>query len=79
MPTVSIVVPTRERADYLDVALASIAPQAREADAEVQRKAAGASFAGDADPYRHDDEDSDEEPPTVEAEAPIDLQGRSGR
>jgi glycosyltransferase involved in cell wall biosynthesis len=35
MPTASIVVPTRERPHYLDVALASIAPQAREAGAEV--------------------------------------------
>ena len=35
MPTASIVVPTRDRADYLDVALASIVPQAREAGADV--------------------------------------------
>lgn len=33
--TASIIVPTRERAGYLDVALASIAPQAAAADAEV--------------------------------------------
>jgi glycosyltransferase involved in cell wall biosynthesis len=33
VPTASIVVPTRERPGYLDVALASIAPQAREAGA----------------------------------------------
>jgi GT2 family glycosyltransferase len=35
MPTASIVVPTRDRPDYLDVALASIVPQAREAGADV--------------------------------------------
>ncbi|MEA2139613.1 MAG: hypothetical protein QOG56_2763 [Solirubrobacteraceae bacterium] len=34
-PTASIIVPTRERAGYLDVALASIAPQAAAAGAEV--------------------------------------------
>jgi len=34
-PTASIVIPTRERAGYLDVALASIVPQARQAGAEV--------------------------------------------
>jgi GT2 family glycosyltransferase len=34
-PTASIIVPTRERAGYLDVALASIVPQAAAAGAEV--------------------------------------------
>ena len=34
-PTASIIVPTRQRADYLDVALASISPQACAAGAEV--------------------------------------------
>ena len=34
-PTASIVIPTRDRPAYLQVALASVAPQAREADAEV--------------------------------------------
>src|SRR3954451_15710926 len=34
-PTASIIVPTRERAGYLDVALASIAPQAAAAGAEL--------------------------------------------
>ncbi len=34
-PTASIIVPTRQRADYLDVALASIAPQAAAAGAEL--------------------------------------------
>ena len=53
MPTVSIVVPTRERADYLDVALASIAPQAREADAEVLVVVDGADPASGAIAERH--------------------------
>ena len=35
MPTATIVIPTRSRPAYLDVALATIAPQAREAGAEV--------------------------------------------
>src|SRR4051812_41146406 len=35
MPTASIVVPTRGRPGYLDVALASLAPQARAAGAEL--------------------------------------------
>ena len=35
VPPATIVVPTRERASYLDVALASIAPQARAVDAEL--------------------------------------------
>jgi GT2 family glycosyltransferase len=35
MPSASVIVPTRRRAPYLDVALASIAPQARAANAEI--------------------------------------------
>ena len=35
VPTASIVIPTRDRPAYLEVALASVAPQAREAGAEV--------------------------------------------
>jgi len=34
-PVASVIVPTRARPDYLDIALASIVPQAREAGAEV--------------------------------------------
>src|SRR5258708_28318673 len=34
-PTASIIIPTRGRPGYLDIALASIAPQAAEAGAEV--------------------------------------------
>lgn len=33
---------------------------AAESDAQVQAAASGARFAGDADPYRHDDEDGTE-------------------
>lgn len=35
--------------------------QAAEADAEVQRQAAAATFAGEPDPYRHPDEAGDDE------------------
>lgn len=35
--------------------------RARAADEEVHRIAADAHFAGDADPYRHDDEDDDDD------------------
>lgn len=35
--------------------------QAAAADAEVHDLAASSSYAGDADPYRHDDESSDED------------------
>lgn len=34
--------------------------QARAKDEEIARANAGASYAGDPDPYRHDDEDEDE-------------------
>ena len=37
--------------------------EARERDAEVARSAAGARYAGDADPYRRDDESAAEEEP----------------
>jgi ribosome-binding factor A len=35
--------------------------QAREADARVQARAAGASYAGDADPYKIDEETAEDE------------------
>ena len=34
--------------------------QARARDEEIARSAQGATYAGDADPYRHDDEDADQ-------------------
>ncbi len=42
-----------ESAAHIEDALA----RARQSDAEVAARAAGASYAGDADPYRHPDED----------------------
>lgn len=58
-PTLSFVrdeVP--EHANYIDELLVA----ARSADAEVQRRAARAQYAGDPQPYR-DAEEEDEEPP----------------
>ncbi len=37
--------------------------QAREGDAQVAERAAGAAYAGDQDPYRHDEPDLDEDDP----------------
>src|SRR4051794_37740715 len=44
--------------------------QARRSDAEVAAAAAGATYAGDADPYKHPDEeaDADDEPAAAEAD-----------
>ena len=44
-----------ETAAHLEVLLR----EARERDAQVAATAAGASYAGDTDPYRHDDEPAD--------------------
>ena len=44
--------------------------RARESDAEVARNAAGAQYAGDPDPYRHDDVAADE---TAEADEAADA------
>jgi len=52
-PTASIIVPTRERAGYLDVALASIAPQAAAAGAEVLVVDDGPSAATRETAQRH--------------------------
>ena len=51
-----------ESARQLDDALAA----ARELDARVARTAVGATYAGDADPYKHDEPDEDLEPEDVE-------------
>ncbi|WP_063725795.1 30S ribosome-binding factor RbfA [Cryptosporangium arvum] len=69
-----------DTAKHIDELLA----EAKAADAEVQRKAAGATYAGDADPYKHDDEDEDEDAPVpapdaAAVEAGIDIAGRGGR
>ena len=56
-PTLTFVLDNvQDHAKHIDDLLA----QARSADAEVQRIAAGAQFAGDPQPYRVDDEDDDE-------------------
>jgi len=41
--------------------IADLLRKAREQDEAVHSLAAGAHYAGDEDPYKHDDEDSDEE------------------
>ncbi|WIB66155.1 30S ribosome-binding factor RbfA [Curtobacterium sp. MCBD17_035] len=45
-----------ENAAHIDALLA----EARDRDAAARAQASAASYAGDADPYRHDDEDDDE-------------------
>ena len=52
-PVASVIVPTRGRPDYLDVALASILPQAREAGAEVVVVDDGSDAATRAVAARH--------------------------
>ncbi|AYD89562.1 30S ribosome-binding factor RbfA [Actinomyces sp. 2119] len=47
--------------------------QARERDRQISQAARGASYAGEADPYRHDDPDSPDEPG-----GPDDLSGGDG-
>ncbi|MDQ0369148.1 30S ribosome-binding factor RbfA [Catenuloplanes indicus] len=47
----------QDQAKHIDDLLA----QARQADAETQKLAAGATYAGDAQPYKEDDEDEDDE------------------
>lgn len=46
-----------ETAAHLEVLLA----EARERDAQVAAAASGATYAGEADPYRRDDDDADAE------------------
>ena len=55
-----------ESARHLDEALAA----AREGDARVAQAAAGASYAGDADPYKHDDVEDTEDTEDDEADRP---------
>lgn len=63
-PTLTFVMDNvQEHVRHIDDLLA----QARNADAEVQRIAASATYAGDAQPYRLDDEDDDGD--DVEADA----------
>jgi ribosome-binding factor A len=57
--------------------------QARDADAELERVRSGASYAGDPDPYRQDDDDASEGDPSdaVGGDAPgrVDGGDRSGQ
>jgi ribosome-binding factor A len=62
-----------DTAKHLDALL----EEARKADAEVQRQAAGASYAGEADPYRAQDED--DEKAGEEPAADPGLASRSGQ
>ncbi|HEY6597094.1 MAG TPA: 30S ribosome-binding factor RbfA [Asanoa sp.] len=60
----------QDQAKHIDELLA----QARSADAEVERLAAGAQYAGDAQPYRIDDAD---DPDTAQpADQPASAEGR---
>ena len=52
-PTATVVIPTRRRASYLDVALASIVPQAQAAEAEVLVVSDGPDLPTDAVTWRH--------------------------
>ena len=57
-PTLTFVLDdVQEHAKHIDELLAT----ARESDAEVQRLAAGAAYAGDPQPYKLDDDDPDAE------------------
>ena len=56
----------QDQAKHIDELL----ERARTADAEVQRLAAGATYAGDAQPYKLDDED-DEDDDEVANDAPM--------
>ncbi len=68
-PTLTFVMDdVQEHVKHIDELLA----QARSADAEVQRIAAGARFAGDPQPYRVDDED-DFGPPELGGESDEDA------
>ena len=41
-------------------AMEDLLAETRRRDAELQARAVGASYAGDADPYRKDDEDDED-------------------
>jgi ribosome-binding factor A len=64
-----------DSARHLDELLA----RARESDAAVAASAAGAAFAGEADPYRKPHESDDEEPdePSARAAEPFEVPGPS--
>ncbi len=63
-PTLTFVLDNvQDQAKHLEELLAA----ARDADAEVQRLAAGAKFAGDSQPYKIDDEDESADDGSVAA------------
>lgn len=45
--------------------------QARQRDAEIAKASEGAQYAGDADPYRHDEEEAEDDDPADGAAAPV--------
>ncbi|MFE0590351.1 30S ribosome-binding factor RbfA [Micromonospora echinospora] len=64
-PTLTFVLDNvQDHVKHIDDLLA----QARSADAEVQRIAAGAAYAGDAQPYRVDDESDESEESDAESD-----------
>ena len=67
-PTLSFVLDdVQDHAKHIDELLAT----ARESDAEVQRLAAGAAFAGDPQPYKLDEDDEDTEVAGRDADAEV--------
>ncbi|SBT37938.1 30S ribosome-binding factor RbfA [Micromonospora narathiwatensis] len=65
-PTLTFVLDdVQDQVKHIDDLLAA----ARNADAEVQRLAAKAQYAGDAQPYRVEDEDEDEDADVEDAES----------
>ncbi|MFI6819461.1 30S ribosome-binding factor RbfA [Micromonospora sp. NPDC050187] len=64
-PTLTFVLDNvQDHVKHIDDLLA----QARSADAEVQRRAAGAEYAGEAQPYRVDDESDEDDTESDEAD-----------
>jgi ribosome-binding factor A len=57
----------QDQAKHIDELVAA----ARSADAEVQRIAAGAHYAGDPQPYKVDEEDEDDESETVDLDSVV--------
>jgi ribosome-binding factor A len=62
----------QDQAKHIDELLA----QARSADAEVERLAAGAQYAGDAQPYRTGDEDDEDGDTAQPADQAASAEGR---
>ncbi|WP_262287286.1 30S ribosome-binding factor RbfA [Micromonospora sp. MA102] len=74
-PTLTFVLDdVQDQVKHIDDLLAA----ARNADAEVQRLAAKAEYAGEAQPYRVEDEDEDADTEDAEVEATGDEEPRGG-